>query len=92
MIIVDRALEERAAAAKPVRFAMVGCGFMGRGLVNQVVNSTPGMDVVAIATRRPETAKAAFAEAGEPPIARIGELVAPDDGRPRIRIEGAEAD
>lgn len=64
MIIVDRALEERAAAGKPVRFAMVGCGFMGRGLVNQVVNSTPGMEVSAIATRRPEVARQAYAEAG----------------------------
>ncbi len=64
MLIVDKALEARAAEGKPVRFAMVGCGFMGRGLVNQVVSSTPGMDVVAIATRRPETARAAFAEAG----------------------------
>lgn len=64
MLIVDKALEARAAEGKPVRFAMVGCGFMGRGVVNQVVNSTPGMDVVAIATRRPETARAAFAEAG----------------------------
>jgi len=64
MLIVDKALEARAADGKPVRFAMVGCGFMGRGVVNQVVNSTPGMDVVAIATRRPETARAAFAEAG----------------------------
>ena len=64
MLIVDKALEARAAEGKPVRFAMVGCGFMGRGVVNQVVNSTPGMDIVAIATRRPETARAAFAEAG----------------------------
>jgi predicted homoserine dehydrogenase-like protein len=29
-----------------------------------VINTTPGMDVVAIATRRPETARQAFAEAG----------------------------
>ena len=64
MIIVDKALQERAEAGQPVRFAMVGCGFMGRGLVNQVVNSTPGMELVAIATRRPDTAIEAYAEAG----------------------------
>ena len=30
---------------------MVGAGFMGRGLANQIVNSVPGMELVAIANR-----------------------------------------
>ncbi|MFV0523222.1 MAG: NAD(P)H-dependent oxidoreductase [Acidimicrobiales bacterium] len=67
MIIVDRALAERSAEGNPVRFAMVGCGFMGRGLVNQVVNSTPGMEVAAVAARRPQQAVDAYVEAGIDP-------------------------
>jgi predicted homoserine dehydrogenase-like protein len=78
MIIVDRALEERAAAGRPVRMAMVGCGFMGRGLVNQVVNSTQGMAVVAVATRRPETARRAFAEAGVTDVVEVDTPAAAD--------------
>ncbi len=64
MIIVDRLLEERAAEGKPVRFALIGCGFMGRGVVNQVMNSTPGMELVAIANRSPERGRDAYTEAG----------------------------
>lgn len=64
MIIIDRALEAREAASNPIRVGMVGAGFMARGLANQIVRSTPGMSLVAIAARRPETAREAFAEAG----------------------------
>jgi predicted homoserine dehydrogenase-like protein len=56
VIIVDRALAERAATGRPIRVGIVGAGFMGQGLTNQIVNSVPGMDVVAIANRRPERA------------------------------------
>jgi len=64
MIIVDRLLAERAAQGRPVRVALAGAGFMGRGLVNQIVNSVPGMEVVAVAARRPEQGVRAYAEAG----------------------------
>jgi len=64
MIIVDRALEQRASEQNPVRFAMVGAGFMGRGIVNQVVNSVPGMDLVAIANRHLDRAREAYEQAG----------------------------
>lgn len=64
MIIVDRLLEERAAEGKPVRFALIGCGFMGRGVVNQVINSTPGMELVAIANRNAGRGRDAYLEAG----------------------------
>jgi predicted homoserine dehydrogenase-like protein len=64
VILVDRALRRRAAEGKPVRVALVGAGFMGRGLVNQVVNSVPGMDLVAIANRTPANAERAYREAG----------------------------
>ena len=64
MIIVDSALAQRAAEGRPVRVAMVGAGFMGRGLTNQIVNSVPGMELVAIANRHLAGAERAYREAG----------------------------
>ena len=90
MIIIDRALQARAEAGNPVRAAMVGAGFMGRGIANQVVNSTPGMDLVAIANRNVEKARAAYVEAGVDAadielVTSAGELqVAIEKGRPAV--------
>jgi predicted homoserine dehydrogenase-like protein len=64
MIIVDRALAARAAAGNPVKVAMIGAGFMGRGIANQILNSVPGMELVAIFSREVEAAKRAYTEAG----------------------------
>lgn len=68
MLILDTALAERAAENRPIRVGLVGAGFMGRGLVNQIVNSTPGMDVVAIANRTVATGVRAYTEAGLEPV------------------------
>jgi predicted homoserine dehydrogenase-like protein len=64
MIIVDRALEKRAAEGKPIRVGMIGAGFMGRGIGLQIVNAVPGMRLVAIANRGIEGARRAYVEAG----------------------------
>ena len=64
MIIVDRALQECLAAGNPVRVAMTGAGFMGRGIANQIINSVPGMELVAIANRHLAGATRAYTEAG----------------------------
>lgn len=64
MIIVDAALRKRAEEGNPVRVALVGAGFMARGLTNQIVNSVPGMQLVAIANRTLANAERALAEAG----------------------------
>lgn len=64
MILVDTALKARAAEGRPVRVGLVGAGFMGRGFVNQVTNSVPGMEVVAIANRTLAKAERAYSEAG----------------------------
>jgi predicted homoserine dehydrogenase-like protein len=64
MILVDSALRRRAAEGNPVRVALVGAGFMGRGLTNQIVNSIPGMELVAIANRTLGRAEQAYREAG----------------------------
>jgi predicted homoserine dehydrogenase-like protein len=72
MIVVDTALRERAAAGKPIQVGMVGAGFMGRGIVNQIVNSVPGMRMAAIANRTVAKAEQAYAEAGAGPVRVAG--------------------
>ncbi|MHA6621324.1 NAD(P)H-dependent oxidoreductase [Pseudonocardia sp. DLS-67] len=64
MLILDTALARREAENRPIRVGMIGAGFMGRGLANQIVNSVPGMRLVAIANRTPANAERAFSEAG----------------------------
>ena len=64
MIIIDNALKARAAAGNPVKVGMIGAGFMGRGIANQIINSVPGMELVAISNRSIDGAKRAYTEAG----------------------------
>lgn len=64
MMIIDTALAKRQEENNPIRVALVGAGFMGRGIVLQIANSVPGMEVVAIYNRNVEGAKRAYQEAG----------------------------
>jgi predicted homoserine dehydrogenase-like protein len=64
VIIVDRALEERRQAGNPIRVAMVGAGFMGRGIALQILTAVPGLRLVAIANRTLEKAERAYTDAG----------------------------
>ena len=64
MIMVDRALAAREEQGKPVRVGMIGAGFMGQGLTNQIVNSVPGMRMSAIYNRHPERALAVYRYSG----------------------------
>lgn len=75
MILVDTMLQQRQRDGRPIGVGIVGAGFMARGLINQIVNSTPGMMVAAVYARRPEQAVAALADAGVTDPAR------PDDAR-----------
>lgn len=68
MIILDTALQKREAEGRPIRVGMIGAGFMGRGLANQIVNSVPGMRLVAVANRTLANGKRAYAEAGVEPV------------------------
>jgi len=68
MYIIDNALRAREAAGKPIRVGMIGCGFMGRGLVNQILNSFVGMRLVAIYNRTVEKGVQAYRDAGAAPI------------------------
>src|SRR6266581_9501941 len=51
MIIVDDALRAREQRGRPIRVGMLGAGFMGQGLTNQIVNSVPGMRMVGVYNR-----------------------------------------
>ena len=64
MILVDRALQRRHDEGRPVKVAMVGAGFMGRGVADQIINRTPGMQLVAVSNRTLEGARRAYLEAG----------------------------
>jgi predicted homoserine dehydrogenase-like protein len=56
MIVVDKALQARAEQGNPIKVAILGGGFMAQGLTNQIVNSVPGMSMVAIYSRKPQKA------------------------------------
>ncbi|MBZ5676614.1 MAG: NAD(P)-dependent oxidoreductase [Acidobacteriia bacterium] len=64
MIIVDNALKAREAEGRPIQVACIGAGFMGQGLTNQIMNSVPGMRMVAAYNRRGQRALDMFAYAG----------------------------
>lgn len=64
MMIVDTLLRQREAEGRPIKVALVGAGFMGRGTANQIVNSVPGMRLVAISNRSLSGAARAWHEAG----------------------------
>ena len=74
MIIIDKALRARAEAGKPIKVGMIGAGFMGRGIANQIINSVPGMELVAIYNRHIEGAKRAYTEAGIEQIQTVNSI------------------
>jgi len=76
MIIVDNALQKREAEGRPIRVGLIGAGFMGQGLTNQVTNSVPGMRMVAAYARRLEKAVKVFEYAG-----RTGVVIATSQGQ-----------
>jgi predicted homoserine dehydrogenase-like protein len=68
MIIVDNALKAREAQGKPIRVGMIGAGFMGRGLINQIAHSVPGERMVAVFNRHIDKAVKAYQYAGQEPV------------------------
>src|SRR5262245_45375255 len=79
MIIVDNALKAREATGRPIRVGMVGAGFMGQGLTNQITHSVPGMSMAAVYNRRPERAEHVFRYSGFDDIVTASSQVAFDD-------------
>lgn len=64
MIIVDTALEKRHQEGNPIRVALIGAGYMGRGIALQIITVTQGMELVAISNRTLAEADRAYREAG----------------------------
>lgn len=103
MFIVDTALKARAEAGNPVRVGMIGSGFMGRGIANQIANSVPGMELVAIFNRSVDKAIRAYQEAGIENIQTVntvaeleasiaqGKSAVTDDAMLLCRAEGIDA-
>ena len=88
MIVVDRLLEQRREEGRPVRVAMVGAGFMGRGIALQIATATPGMELVVIANRTVDKAREAYALGGAEDVRHVegaSELEqAIGEGRPAV--------
>jgi predicted homoserine dehydrogenase-like protein len=51
MILVDKALKAREKSKNPIQVGMIGSGEMAKGMINQIHNYTPGMEVRAIFNR-----------------------------------------
>jgi predicted homoserine dehydrogenase-like protein len=64
MMIVDTALEKRERDGNPVRVALIGAGYMGRGIALEIISAMPGMRLVAICNRHIARAEQAYKEAG----------------------------
>ena len=64
MIIVDEALKARERDGRPIRVGMVGAGFMGQGLTNQITHNVPGMRMAAVYNRHPERARHVYQYSG----------------------------
>ncbi len=65
MLILDTALAKRAANGNPIKVGLIGAGFMARGLVHQIVNYVPGIEVAAISNRTLSRAGEAYRFANE---------------------------
>jgi len=90
MIIVDTALRQRAAEGRPIRVGLCGIGFMGKGIVNQILNYVPGMTLAAIINRTPEHAASCLTELGTTSFEEVGSAAALNDcvARGHIAITG----
>ncbi|TGE17334.1 NAD(P)H-dependent oxidoreductase [Hymenobacter elongatus] len=103
MLIIDTALAQRQRLGQPIRVAMVGAGFMGRGVALQICRYVPGMVLVAIANRTLSQARRAYEEAGELAAREVDSVLALETciqrGQPAItddalllsRAEGIDA-
>ena len=56
--MLHRQLKQLASKGRAIRVALVGCGRMGRGVINQIA-FVPGMTVVAVADQHREAAESA---------------------------------
>jgi len=90
MIIVDTALRALADQGRFIRVGMIGAGFMGQGLTNQIVNSVPGMRMSAVYNRRPERAIHVYEYSGCEDVVIAGTQSALDEAIRRNKPAVAE--
>jgi predicted homoserine dehydrogenase-like protein len=60
MIIVDSALKKRHEEGRPIQVGIIGAGYMGRGLVLQIISVLKGMRVACLYNRTASTAIRAY--------------------------------
>ncbi len=88
MLIIDTALKKREEENNPIRVGLVGAGAMAEGLVNQIVNASPGIEMAAISNRTLSKAVQRYADAGVDSINEAGTLSALEesvaDGKPVV--------
>ncbi|HZF65088.1 MAG TPA: hypothetical protein VEZ55_11400 [Chitinophagaceae bacterium] len=75
MILVDTALARAEEEKRPVKVAIVGAGFMAKGVVRQICRYTPGMRVLAVCNRTLEHARRAYIDAGVEEVQRVDSLI-----------------
>lgn len=79
MILIDKALRQRDADGTPIQVALIGAGFMGRGLINQIVNSVPGERIAVVINRTLDKAERALREAGVTDIRVVTDAAGVDE-------------
>jgi predicted homoserine dehydrogenase-like protein len=80
MILIDNALAKLEEQGAPIRVGMVGAGTLGTRVANQIINSMPGMRLVAIANRTVSKAIGAYKKAGVEDIVEASSLTSLDEG------------
>lgn len=76
MIIVDNALAQREAEGRPVQVAIVGAGYMGRGLALQIITAIKGMRVAAVSNRTLSEAARTYHQAGVTDVRTVDSRIA----------------
>lgn len=93
MQIVDTPLLKRHAERNPVKVGVSGAGYMGRGVVRQILTGVKGMTVSAIANRTIAEAQRAYREAGVTEVTTAGTAKEVQDavakGRPCVVEDAA---
>lgn len=74
MIIVDTALEKREKEGTPLRVALVGAGYMGRGIALEILTPITGMRLAAISNRTLSGAARAYREARVDAVKSVSSL------------------
>ena len=85
MIIVDTALKKREEDNNPIRVALVGAGYQGRGVALQILTAMTGMRLVAVANRTVAKAENAYAQAGIDDVQHVSTVSALEDAMARDR-------